>query len=262
MFRFLAFLFIAALTGMPARGVDWLTDLNTAAEKAKRENKTVLVYFAESDWDAWCKQLKTEVFDQPRFAEYAQEHLVLLLVDFPHHRTLPREQQQANYDLKKSFGVSSCPTVYLISPEGQRQAVYGGDLLSGLPAFMNGLESSMSLFARKSPRHQPEAPSPVPAAGAPNANAAATAAPLPAPKTYEPPGPVRPVTYGALKLKSISGAKDRRIVLINNASLLVGETGKIRSDGKDVQVTCKEIRDDSVSIICDGKSMELTLGAK
>ncbi|HVV00905.1 MAG TPA: thioredoxin fold domain-containing protein [Verrucomicrobiae bacterium] len=247
MLRFLAILLLVASTGIQARGVTWLTDLNMALDQAKRENKTVLVDFTGSDWCPWCKRLQSDVFDQPQFAEYAQEHLVLLLVDFPHNHTLPRDQQKANYDLMKSFGVGSFPTIYLISSEGKRQAVYGGDLISGPAAFIEGVERSRSLFGPKRASPEPEAPSP---------------APIPAPKTYRPPGPVRPVNYGALKLKSISGAKGRRIVLINNASLMVGESAKIRSNGKDVQVTCKEILDDSVLITCDGKSMKLKFAAK
>jgi uncharacterized protein YyaL (SSP411 family) len=70
MLRFVAVLLLVSLTGMPARGVDWLTDLNTALDKGKREKKPVLVDFTGSDWCSWCKRLKSDVFDQPRFGEY------------------------------------------------------------------------------------------------------------------------------------------------------------------------------------------------
>jgi hypothetical protein len=80
------------------------------------------------------------------------------------------------------------------------------------------------------------------------------------PVTFVPIPPATPIHYGALTLKSISGTKERRIVLINNASLMTGETAKVKSEDHDVVVCCKEIRDDSVLITCDGKPMELKLG--
>jgi hypothetical protein len=52
------------------------------------------------------------------------------------------------------------------------------------------------------------------------------------------------------------------MVLINNASLVAGETAKVRAEDKQVVVLCKEIREDSVLITCDGKPMELKLRAR
>ena len=50
------------------------------------------------------------------------------------------------------------------------------------------------------------------------------------------------------------------MVLINNASMMTGETAKVRAEDKEVVVVCKEIRADSVLITCNGKPMELRLG--
>jgi hypothetical protein len=41
---------------------------------------------------------------------------------------------------------------------------------------------------------------------------------------------------------------------------MTGETAKVSVEDRTVVVSCKEIRDDSVLITCDGKSMELKLG--
>jgi hypothetical protein len=78
--------------------------------------------------------------------------------------------------------------------------------------------------------------------------------------TFVPIPPEVPNRYGALALKSISGTKERRMVLINNASMMTGETAKVKVEDHDVVVSCKEIRDNSVLITCDGKEMELKLG--
>ena len=66
----------------------------------------------------------------------------------------------------------------------------------------------------------------------------------------------------ALALKAISGAPESRMALINNQTLMVGESGKVRVRDTRVEVVCKEIREDSVLITVDGKPCELKLGVK
>ncbi len=48
--------------------------------------------------------------------------------------------------------------------------------------------------------------------------------------------------------------------MINNQTFMEGETAKVKSNDKQVEVTCKEIRVDSVVIMVDGKTQELKLG--
>jgi hypothetical protein len=71
-----------------------------------------------------------------------------------------------------------------------------------------------------------------------------------------------PTHYGALTLKGISGTKDRRMVLINNATLMAGETAKVKANNREVVVFCKEIREQSVLVTADGKPLELKLGQR
>jgi hypothetical protein len=188
-------------------------------------------------------KLKREVFDQPEFAQFAQSRLVMVEVDFPEKRTLPQLQQHANRALKHTYHVSSYPTIVLLDPDGKHLGRTG--YVSGGPAaFIAKLEElSSKKVARATPRAQ------VPEREKPRR-----------PVTWTPPPPAVPIHYGPLALKSISGTKDRRIVLINNASMMTGETAKVRVEDRDVIVCCKEIRDDSVMITCDGKQVELKLG--
>src|SRR5207249_3252593 len=81
----LMLVFIAGCVSLSARseGPQWFTDLPSAQEKARQENKFVLLDFTGSDWCVWCRKLKAEVFDQPEFADFAQANLVLVEVDFP-----------------------------------------------------------------------------------------------------------------------------------------------------------------------------------
>jgi len=64
-----------------------------------------------------------------------------------------------------------------------------------------------------------------------------------------------------LVLKGISGAKGRALVLINDQSLAVGESGKVRVGKTNVFVRCLEIRGDSarVQIVGSGEERVLSL---
>jgi stress response protein YsnF len=62
-----------------------------------------------------------------------------------------------------------------------------------------------------------------------------------------------PKSYEDLQVKAITGPKERRLVMINNQTLALGETARIKLKDREVQVTCKEIRDKSVIIQVEGE---------
>jgi protein disulfide-isomerase len=119
-------LFVAVMvTGSVWAAEGWNTNYEKALEQAKAEGKHVLVDFSGSDWCGWCIRLDKEVFSQPEFKEYAQDNLVLVLVDFPQKKTLPPELKAQNDALLKKFGVRGFPTVFVVSPEGDVVAKTG-----------------------------------------------------------------------------------------------------------------------------------------
>ena len=238
------FLFILMCAGQTVWGqsLEWLTDARAAQGKAKEENKMVLLDFTGSDWCGWCIKLKREVFDQPEFVQYARSKLIMVEVDFPHQQTLSQAQQQANARLQRTYGVTGYPTIILLNQDG-KQAGRMGYVSGGPAAFIARLEKVAGM---KTPANQtPVDPEP--------------AKPR-TPVTWTPPPPAVSIHYGPLALKSVSGTKERRMVLINNATMMTGETAKVRTEDREVVVCCKEIREDSVTITCDGKPMELKLG--
>src|SRR6266481_5854060 len=81
----------AAISCLNACAATWLTDLPSAQATAKAENKIVLINFTGSDWCGWCIRLRDEVFSQPEFDAYANDHLVLVEADFPRHKAQPAE---------------------------------------------------------------------------------------------------------------------------------------------------------------------------
>lgn len=61
----------------------WRDNLAAAATEARDNNRLLLLNFSGSDWCGWCKRLDAEVFSTPAFQQYAAEHLVPLIADFP-----------------------------------------------------------------------------------------------------------------------------------------------------------------------------------
>lgn len=117
----------AALSG---KQVEWFTDFRAAQERARAENKPLLVDFTGSDWCPPCMLLEKQVFYQSRFADYAGRNLVVVKIDFPRRKPLPPEQQAANNELARRFSIQGFPTILILSPEGkvlgQLGYVFGG----------------------------------------------------------------------------------------------------------------------------------------
>ena len=80
-------IFAAIFVGCSKNGandnLNWQDNLETALQKAKQENKAVLVNFTGSDWCIWCKRLSEEVFTKDEFENYADDNLILVKLDFP-----------------------------------------------------------------------------------------------------------------------------------------------------------------------------------
>src|SRR5678815_4008777 len=101
----MALLVSAALHQVMAAEGEWLTDLAKAKEKAKTENKMVLLDFTGSDWCPPCKALHKNVFSSSEFVDYAKKNLVLVEVDFPISKKQSDELKKANAELEKQFKV-------------------------------------------------------------------------------------------------------------------------------------------------------------
>lgn len=236
-------------TVLPAfsEGLEWLTDVPMALDKARRENKIVMLDFTGSDWCGWCMRLKREVFDQPEFAAFAQENIVPVEVDFPHAKPQSVEQQAANQELAQKYQIRGYPTLIYLNSAGQKIAE-GGYIEGGAKNFITATERIPGV------RH---------VEGTTVARAVQPAQadePPRRPPSFVPIAPTNPTRYGELALKGISGAANRRMALINNETLMVGETAKVKVQDKRVEVYCKEIREDSVLVTVDGTLTELKLG--
>jgi thioredoxin-related protein len=122
---------------------NWLTDLSVVQAKAQEEEKPILMDFTGSNWCGWCIKLKKEVFSKPAFIEYANEHLILMTVDFPRGVEQEESLVDQNHKLMDKYGVNSFPTIILVDAEGE---VLGktGYLRGGPEAYIDHLKSLLT----------------------------------------------------------------------------------------------------------------------
>ena len=100
----------------------WYSSLPAALAQAQASQRPVLAVFSGSDWCKPCIMLKQEVFDQPEFAQYAQDKFVLARFDFPRNKKnrLPAAQTQLNEEAAAKLNEEGAfPAVVLLSPAGK-----------------------------------------------------------------------------------------------------------------------------------------------
>ena len=51
--------------------------------------------------------------------DYAKKNLVLVDVDFPKHKELPKSQKDANDALAQKYGIEAFPTVIVLNSDGK-----------------------------------------------------------------------------------------------------------------------------------------------
>jgi len=122
----MALLASAALFQAMAAEGEWLTDLAKAKEKAKAENKLVLMDFTGSDWCPPCKALFKNVLSSAEFVEYAKTNPVLVEVDFPTAKKQSDELKKANAALAEKFKVDGYPTIVLLDSNGKELHKHSG----------------------------------------------------------------------------------------------------------------------------------------
>lgn len=106
-------LFVFVLSGFAAQAQDiyWETNVEKAAQLSMKTNKPLLLFFTGSDWCGWCKRLQKEVLKTSEFAEWAQNNVILVELDFPHFPQ-PEALVQQNKALLQMFQVQGYPTVW------------------------------------------------------------------------------------------------------------------------------------------------------
>jgi protein disulfide-isomerase len=125
---------------LPPTDSVWQTDYAAALRRAAREEKLVLLNFTGSDWCGWCVRLEAAVFSKPEFLAYADQHLVLLKVDFPRKKRLPPAEAAQNARLQQQFTVRGYPTLIVVDSTGRKIAEIDPSARSSPRAFIAAFE--------------------------------------------------------------------------------------------------------------------------
>ena len=115
------------LTFSPAvrAGEGWVTNFEEAKTAAAKDNKDILMDFTGSDWCGWCIKLQKEVFTTDGFKSVSPKHFVLLELDFPQNKELPKELKEQNEKLQEKYAIEGFPTIMLTDAKGRPYAKTG-----------------------------------------------------------------------------------------------------------------------------------------
>lgn len=100
---------------------NWHTDLEAAKGLAQKENKQIILVFQGSDWCAPCIKLDREIWSSEEFANYSNEHYILVKADFPRRKKnqLESKQQEMNNKLAEKYNPNGYfPLVVVMDKEG------------------------------------------------------------------------------------------------------------------------------------------------
>jgi thiol-disulfide isomerase/thioredoxin len=105
----------------PGRRAKWLTKMDKAKEESKETGLPILVLFTGTTWCPYCIKLEKEVFAEKEFKEFANQNLVLMMLDFPAGGGGSRKDEE----LQKEFGVKGFPAYFLTDADGKKLASGG-----------------------------------------------------------------------------------------------------------------------------------------
>ncbi len=107
---------------------EWNLDFSTALEKAKSEDKNLLLVFQGSDWCIPCMKLEKNVWSSAEFIDFASKNLILVKADFPKRKNnkLSKEQEEKNELLFEKYNApGSFPYVVIFDQRGEIIATTG-----------------------------------------------------------------------------------------------------------------------------------------
>ena len=249
--RLFALLLASAL---PLSAAPWLTDSATAYHRARTENKPVLFNFTGSDWCGWCMRLQSEVFSHPEFATFADNNLVLVEVDFPKSKPQTPAQVRANAALASGFNIRGYPTILLVDGQGK---------LIGRTGYQPGGPKMYVAELQRILGNRVKVPYDTGSSSSSGVSGSAASAPAPPRPMFSGAPTAPPTRFTGLQLKGITGQKSRRLAIINNETLGIGETVMVKYADGQVKIRLEGIAKESVlvKVVETGEHLELRLGS-
>lgn len=109
----------------------WVADYDAATKLAKEQKRNIFVLFTNSKSCVPCKILKKNVIDKQEFIDYANENLILLLVDYAPYldkeTKIKLSEIEGNKKIPKELwmkGRGPWPYLFVMSPK--KEIVFSG----------------------------------------------------------------------------------------------------------------------------------------
>lgn len=114
-------LFMAISQAGFSQEIEMITDWDQAKELAERENKKILIILTGSEWCAPCKKMDKNVIANAAFKKYAEEHLILFLIDLPGGGLVMNSKVYQDYvRFKKQYQTNALPALILVDKNGDK----------------------------------------------------------------------------------------------------------------------------------------------
>lgn len=121
-------------------GGDWMTNVDDALAKAKKDKKPVMVEFTGSDWCSPCIMMHEKVFSKKEFTEKASAKFILVKIDIPR---ADKKLSEKNQKVLKKYKVQGVPTVILFGDDGKEFSRFIASEHPSVSKFLARLDSEL-----------------------------------------------------------------------------------------------------------------------
>ncbi len=142
MFKRIAVLIFLLIIGINSAKADirWLSDLDMALYKAKKQNKLVLIYIY-SPHCGYCKKMDRTTFRDKKIQEIIKRYFIPVKVD---------SNSPEGETIKNEYGYLGTPTFHFLEPNGKKiKSIFGAwekeDFLMILKYFAKGYYKKMNM---------------------------------------------------------------------------------------------------------------------
>lgn len=114
-------LFLFLIQTVNGQEVEMIIKWEEAKELAKKENKRILIILTGSEWCAPCKKMEKKVIKNPQFINYAQQHLIVFIIDLPGGGIIYNSKINQDYEkFKNKYKSNALPSLILTEPDGTK----------------------------------------------------------------------------------------------------------------------------------------------
>jgi thioredoxin-related protein len=104
-----------------AQEVEMITEWKEAKELAKKENKRILIILTGSEWCAPCKKMDKKVIENPEFEKYAEQNLIVFLIDLPGGGLVSNSKVYQDYvKFENKYQTNALPSLILTENNGTK----------------------------------------------------------------------------------------------------------------------------------------------